>query len=101
MLQRWLRQLVVTMLLAALAPLAGGQTVSNIRVMLHPYAADPGKLPDATLAQLQTLAGQPLTLAEDHPDRRPQCTGAAVERRRPCGVIAERAMTAALLGRRL
>jgi len=62
MLQRWLRQLVVTMVLAALAPLAGSQTVSNIRVMLHPYAADPGKLPDATLARLQTLAAQPLTL---------------------------------------
>jgi serine protease len=63
MLQRWLRQLVMVVLLGALAQLAGGQTVSNIRVMLHPYAAGPGQLPEATLAQLQALAGQPLTLA--------------------------------------
>jgi serine protease len=63
MLQRRLRQLVLTVLLAALAPLAAAQTVSNIRVMLHPYAAEPGRLPDAALTQLQTLAGQPLTLA--------------------------------------
>jgi hypothetical protein len=63
MLQRCLRQLVLTVLLAVLAPFAGGQTVSTIRVMLHPYAADPGKLPDATLAQLQALAGKPLKLA--------------------------------------
>ena len=39
------------------------ETISRIRVMLHPYAAAPGVLPDAALARLQTLAGISLHLA--------------------------------------
>ncbi len=62
MLQRSLRRLVLVVLLGALAPLAAAQNASRIRVMLHPYAADPGQLPAATRALLQTLAGVPLTL---------------------------------------
>jgi serine protease len=63
MLQRWLRHLLVVALVSALAPLAAAQTFSSIRVMMHPYAAQPGQLPDAALARLQALAGVPLTLS--------------------------------------
>lgn len=63
MLQRWPRALVVLLLLGALAPVAGGQPVSQIRLMLHPYAAEPGQLPAATLERLQTVAGMPLRLS--------------------------------------
>jgi serine protease len=62
MLRRSLRQLILVVLLGALAPLAAAQNVSRIRVMLHPYSADAGQLPAATLELLQKLAGVPLTL---------------------------------------
>lgn len=62
MLQRLLQALAVLMLLGALAPLAGAQSTSRIRVMLHPHAvADAGE--SAILERLQTLAGMPLTLS--------------------------------------
>ena len=48
---------------AGLAPPAGAETVSRLRVMLHPYAADAGMLPAAAKAKLEALAGIPLTLA--------------------------------------
>ena len=60
---RSVRQLILVALLAACVPLAAAQSVSRIRVMLHPYSAAPGQLPDATLSLLQSVAGVPLTLA--------------------------------------
>src|SRR5262249_57069871 len=61
MLQRLLSLLGLSLAAALLASGAGAQTVSQIRLMLHPYAAAPGDLPPDTLAKLQTLAGTPLT----------------------------------------
>ncbi len=66
MLQRRLRGLVLFATVCvtfALATTADAQTVSRIRVMLHPYAAAPGELSDAALSRLQILAGLPLTLS--------------------------------------
>ena len=63
MLRRSPRQLILALLLCTLVPLAAAQNVSRIRLMLHPDAAAPGTLPDATLALLQSEAGFPLTLA--------------------------------------
>ncbi len=63
MIQRWLQRLVLLALFGALAATAQAETISRIRVMLHPYAAAPGALPDAALARLQTLAGISLSLA--------------------------------------
>ncbi|HEY2863443.1 MAG TPA: S8 family serine peptidase [Casimicrobiaceae bacterium] len=63
MVQRWLQRLVLLALLGAVAASAQAETISRIRVMLHPYAAASGALPDAASARLQTLAGLPLTLA--------------------------------------
>jgi hypothetical protein len=50
-------------LLGTIVSPAQAETISRIRVMLHPYAAAPGVLPDASLARLQTLAGISLHLA--------------------------------------
>jgi len=50
-------------LAAGLALPAQAQSVSRLRVMLHPYAADAGTLPDAAKAKLEALAGISLTLA--------------------------------------
>src|SRR5215470_9692721 len=62
MLQRSLRALAVLMLLGVLAPLAGAQSTSRIRVMLHPHAvADAGE--SAVLERVQALAGVSLTLS--------------------------------------
>jgi serine protease len=63
MLQRSLRQLILVVMLGALAPLAAAADVSRIRVMLHPDTADGGQLAAATLTTLQSLAGMSLTLA--------------------------------------
>ena len=63
MVRRWLQGLVMLALLAALPCAAQAETISRIRVMLHPYAAAPGTLPDGALARLQTLAGISLHLA--------------------------------------
>jgi hypothetical protein len=63
MVQKIFRRLVVVLVLGALAPGAYAETVSRIRLMLHPYAGVPGQLPTAANARLQTLAGLPLTLA--------------------------------------
>ena len=63
MLQRPLCRFGLTLLLAALAATAVAQDVSRIRLMLHPYVAQPGALPPAAFAKLQTLAGVPLTYA--------------------------------------
>ncbi len=63
MLRRLLRQLILVALLVAFVPFASAQPVSRIRVMLHPFAAGAGQLPDATFASLQSVAGVPLTLA--------------------------------------
>ncbi|HSS69965.1 MAG TPA: S8 family peptidase [Casimicrobiaceae bacterium] len=63
MLQRWLSLLGLSLALALLAPAAGAQTVSQIRLMLHPYAAAPGDLPADVLARLQTLAGTTLSIS--------------------------------------
>jgi serine protease len=63
MLQRSLCRLGLSLLLAALAVAAQAQGVSGIRVMLHPYAAQPGALPPTALATLTTLAGMPLELS--------------------------------------
>ena len=63
MLRPSLRQLILVVLLGAMAPLAAAQDVSRVRVMLHPDAADGGQLPAATLSTLQSLAGASLTLA--------------------------------------
>ena len=53
----------LTLLLAAFAANALAQDVGRIRLMLHPYAAQPGTLPADALAKLQALAGVPLTYA--------------------------------------
>jgi serine protease len=63
MVRRWLQSLVLLGLLGTIASAAQAETISRIRVMLHPYAAAPGVLPDAALARLQTLAGISLNLA--------------------------------------
>jgi subtilisin family serine protease len=63
MLQRSLCRLGLSLLLAAYAATAGAQSVSGIRVMLHPYAAPPGALPASALATLTALAGMPLELS--------------------------------------
>jgi hypothetical protein len=63
MVRRWLQGLVLLGLLGTIASAAQAETISRIRVMLHPYAAAPGVLPDAALARLQTLAGISLHLA--------------------------------------
>ncbi len=63
MVRRWLQGLVLLGLFGAIASAAQAETISRIRVMLHPYAAAPGVLPDAALARLQTLAGISLHLA--------------------------------------
>jgi subtilisin family serine protease len=63
MLQRSLCRVGLSLLLAALAASAGAQNVSGLRVMLHPYAAQPGQLPPAALATLTSLAGVPLALS--------------------------------------
>jgi serine protease len=61
--QKIFRSLIVVLVLSAIAPSAVAETVSRIRLMLHPYAAAPGQLPTVANARLQTLAGLPLTLA--------------------------------------
>jgi subtilisin family serine protease len=61
--QRWLSLFCLPLALALLAPVAGAQTVSQLRLMLHPYAAAPGDLPADALARLQTLAGVPLAIS--------------------------------------
>jgi serine protease len=63
MLQKMIRPLVVALVLSAMAPGAYAETVSRIRVMLHPYAGAPGQLPPVAGARLQTLAGLPLAFA--------------------------------------
>src|ERR1700687_4750751 len=63
MVRKIFRWLVVVLVLGAFAPGAYAETVSRIRLMLHPYAAAPGQLPTLANARLQTLAGLPLTLA--------------------------------------
>ena len=63
MVRQWLQRLVLLALFGALASIAQAETISRIRVMLHPYAAAPGELPAAALARLQTLAGISLSLA--------------------------------------
>jgi len=62
MLHRFRCQLMLCMLLGALAPLASAQTVARIRVMAHPSAST-GQTADALLAQLQAIAQVPLVLA--------------------------------------
>ena len=62
MLHRFRRQLMLCVLLGALAPLASAQTVARIRVMAHPNAST-GQTADALLAQLQAIAQVPLVLA--------------------------------------
>jgi serine protease len=47
---------------AALAQPANADTVSTIRVRLHPYTAPAGQLPPAALAKLEALVGTGLTL---------------------------------------
>ncbi len=63
MMQRFARQLALLLILGAIASGAHAETISRIRVMLHPYAAAPGELPTPANARLQTIAGVPLTLA--------------------------------------
>ena len=63
MFQKIIRPLVVVLVLSAIAPCAYAETVSRIRVMLHPYAGAPGQLPTVAGARLQTLAGLPLAFA--------------------------------------
>ena len=63
MLQRSLCRLGLSLLLAALPAAAGAQSAAGLRVMLHPYAAQPGQLPPAALATLESLAGVPLQLS--------------------------------------
>jgi subtilisin family serine protease len=60
MLQRSLFRLSLLLLLAAFAAAAAAQDVSRIRLMLHPYVAQPGQLPFAALVKLQALAGVPI-----------------------------------------
>jgi serine protease len=61
--QNLIRRLVTALALAAIASAVHAETVSRIRLMLHPYAAASGELPEAANARLQTLAGVQLTLA--------------------------------------
>jgi serine protease len=63
MFQKIIRPLVVVLALSAIAPCAYAETVSRIRLMLHPYAGAPGELPMVASARLQTLAGLPLAFA--------------------------------------
>lgn len=63
MIHRLSRQLAVLLVLGAVASGAYAETISRIRVMLHPYAAAPGDLPTAANMRLQAIAGVPLTLA--------------------------------------
>ena len=63
MFEKMIRPLVVALVLSAIAPCAYAETVSRIRVMLHPYAGAPGQLPPLANARLQTLAGLPLAFA--------------------------------------
>ena len=63
MLQRWLSLLGLPLALALLASAVDAQTVSQIRLMLHPYAAAPGDLPADALVRLQTLAGTTLSVS--------------------------------------
>jgi len=63
MLQRWLSLLGLPLAFALSASAADAQTVSQIRLMLHPYAAAPGDLPADALARLQTLAGTTLSIS--------------------------------------
>jgi serine protease len=63
MLQRSLCRLGLSLLLAVLADTVGAQDVSSIRLMLHPYAAQPGQLPADALGKLTALAGVPLSLS--------------------------------------
>ena len=63
MVRKIFRWLVLVLALGAFAPGAYADTVSRIRLMLHPYVAAPGQLPTLANARLQTLAGLPLTLA--------------------------------------
>ena len=63
MLHRLLQRLVIVLLVGALSPAAAAETVSRIRLMLHPYAAMPGQLPTEVLAKLQTIAAVPLELS--------------------------------------
>jgi len=51
----------LALLYAAAAPVSA-QTVSSIRVRLHPYMAATGTLPPSALAQLEALVGTGLTL---------------------------------------
>ena len=60
MLQRSLFRLSLLLLLATFAAAAAAQDVSRIRLMLHPYVAQPGQLPFNALVKLQALAGVPL-----------------------------------------
>ncbi len=60
MLQRMSCRLGLALLLTACAAAAAAQDVSRIRLMLHPYAAQPGQSPSAALAKLQALAGVPI-----------------------------------------
>ncbi|HTS21823.1 MAG TPA: S8 family peptidase [Casimicrobiaceae bacterium] len=62
MLQRSLSGLALVLLLA-LCGEAAAQNVGQIRLMLHPSAAAAGTLPPAALAELQALAGVPLSLS--------------------------------------
>src|ERR1700687_4855396 len=61
--QKIFRWLAIVLAFGTFAPGAYAETVSRIRVMLHPYAGAPGQLPTLANARLQTLAGLPLTLA--------------------------------------
>ena len=58
--QRSLFRLSLLLLLAAFAAAAAAQDVSRIRLMLHPYAAQPGQLPFNALVKLQALTGVPI-----------------------------------------
>src|SRR6202158_6209248 len=61
--QKIFRWLAIVLAFGTFAPGAYAETVSRIRVMLHPYAGARGQLPMLANARLQTLAGLPLTLA--------------------------------------
>ena len=57
MMRKIFRWLVLVLALGAFMPGAYAETVSRIRLMLHPYAAAPGRLPTLANARLQTPAG--------------------------------------------
>jgi serine protease len=61
--QRILQRVLVVLLAGALTPAMAAETVSRIRLLLHPYIAAPGQLPPGALVNLQALAGVPLTFA--------------------------------------